>query len=121
MLTKQFNELDRRYGSKVRQQMWKNDEHTQTSVNTADEKENEMITEIEQAIMLDESVIDMVYTEYLISYPTYGSSTSPANDVNVESSIWEIISSSLDIFTQLTVPRPLTDDGNFPRMPEGCQ
>ena len=63
----------------------------------------------------------MVYTEYLISYPRYGSSTSPANDVNVESSIWEIISSSLDIFTQLTVPAPLMDDGNFPWMPEGCQ
>ena len=75
---KQFNELDRRYGSKVRQQMWKNDEHTQTSVNTADEKENEMITEIKQAITkLDESVIDMLFTEYLISYPTYDSSISP--------------------------------------------
>ena len=35
--------------SKVRQQMWKNDEHTQTSVNTADEKENGMSTEIKQA------------------------------------------------------------------------
>ena len=47
---KHYNELDRRFGSKVRLQMWKNDEHIQTSVNTADVKENEMTTEIEQAV-----------------------------------------------------------------------
>jgi hypothetical protein len=79
-------------------------------VNSADEKENEMITEIEQAItILDKSVIYILYTEYLLSYPPY-ISISPANDIDVEGSMCETILSSLDMFTPLTVPTPLMDE-----------
>jgi hypothetical protein len=138
---KQLNQLDRRYGSKVRQQMWTkfNDEQnntpTATTVNitTTDyEKYNNeiMITEIEQAITeLDKSITDMLYTEYLLSYTPYSTSTSTSTStISINNSshatnvmMCDSISSSLEIFTPLTVPTPLMDDGNYPWMPEGCK
>jgi len=85
-------------------------------------EDQEMIADFELAITkLDEPVKEMLYTEFLLSYP-YNSNTNTNTNTNTnnDDKMCAALSLSLEQFTLLAVPSPLEEDGNFPWMPEGC-
>ena len=70
----ELNQLDRKYGSRIRQQMWSNDSGL-AQHETICEEDREMTDNVELAIAkLDDCVKEMLYIEYLLSYP-YNSNT----------------------------------------------